>query len=236
MSRAVFVKHYREPARCAAARAHLEWFGHLDSGVRLPQLRAATATSLALEHLDGRHASTSNLEDVAAVLGRLHGTAYVRELHAADLDQPFRTMTNLTIADFPTGRRRAMAAVGVDTLHLPVALYKDANVRNVIVTATGPAMVDFDDLTLAPFGYDLAKLLVSAAMTHGSVPLDRIEAAAAAYNGAVETAGGPPASCSLAQLVAYAEGNHLLTARYLHRNGYRYAWPTIRPWPDPTYR
>ena len=40
--------------------------------------------------------------------------------------------------------------------------------RNVLVTPSGPALVDFDDLTLAPFGYDLAKLVVSTAMTFGT--------------------------------------------------------------------
>ena len=45
------------------------------------------------------------------------------------------------------------------------------------MTATGPAIVDFDDLTLAPFGYDLAKLVVSTAMTHGPLPAEAITAA-----------------------------------------------------------
>jgi Ser/Thr protein kinase RdoA (MazF antagonist) len=233
MTPVVFVKSYSDPARCATARAHLEWLAQLGSGVLLPRLCVATATSLVLERLDGRHAGLSDLVAVGAALGRLHGVAYERELHAASLNQPFRTATGLTIAGFSTGRLPALAAAGVSSAGLSAALYKDTNIRNVVVTTTGPAMVDFDDLTLAPFGYDLAKLVVSAAMTYGAMPVARIEAARAAYNRHVGLAGGPSAPCSLAQLMGYTEIHHLLTARYLRRNGYRHAWPTVRPWRPP---
>jgi hypothetical protein len=33
-----------------------------------------------------------------------------------------------------------------------------------------PVTIDFDDLTLVPFCYDLAKLIVTLAMTHGPIP------------------------------------------------------------------
>ncbi len=51
----------------------------------------------------------------------------------------------------------------------PAAFYKDANPRNFLITPAGPVTVDFDDLTLAPFGYDLAKLVVTLAMTYGAL-------------------------------------------------------------------
>jgi hypothetical protein len=236
MSPAIFVKRYSDPVRCAAAREHLEWLVQLGSGARLPRLYGGTATRLVLEHLDGQDAGTSDLATIATVLGRLHGIAYTRELDAARLDEPFRTTTGLTIADFHSGRRHAIAAVGADTADLPVAVYKDTNIRNIIITATGPAIVDFDDLTLAPFGYDLAKLVVSAAMTNGHIPARRIETAVSRYNSQVEAAGGPPAPCSMTQFAVYTEMHHLLTARYLNRNGYQHCWPAVRPWPNPIDR
>jgi Ser/Thr protein kinase RdoA (MazF antagonist) len=234
MSAAVFIKRYAAPARGVAARAHLRWLQQLDSGVRLPHLHPGTATHLVLEHLDGRPPHISDLPELGAVLGRLHGTAYAHELHAAHLDRPFTTGSGLTIADFPTGRREILAQIGVDPTSLPAAIYKDANRRNFVITVTGPAPVDFDDLTLAPFGYDLAKLVVSTAMTYGFLTIEQIVMALAAYTHSVEATGGPADSCSPAQLAGYAEVHHLLTVRYLHRNGYRHPWPTVRPWPTPT--
>ncbi|WP_420867541.1 hypothetical protein [Amycolatopsis rubida] len=90
-------------------------------------------------------------------------------------------------------------------------------------------MVDFDDLTLAPFGYDLAKLVVSTGMTHGTLRSEATEAALAVYN---ICAGRPDdaTACTFGQLRVYAEFHHRLTARYLHRNGYCHAWPDVRPW------
>jgi hypothetical protein len=236
MTPAVFVKRYNDPARCAAAHAHLRWLQQLGSGVRLPHLNPGTASHLVLERLDGRAPEPENLPGLAAVLGRLHGTAYARELHAARLDQPFHTRYGVTIPDFYTGRRHALAKAGVDPSGLPAAVYKDANHRNFIVTTNGVAIVDFDDLTLAPFGYDLAKLVVSTSMTFGAPTRGLVGAALATYTRGVEATGGPAGSCSAAQLARYAEVHHLLTAKYLHRNGYQHPWPTVRPWPVPTAR
>jgi hypothetical protein len=236
MSPAVFVKRYRDPARGVAAQAHLRWLQQLDSGVRLPQLHPSTATHLLLERLDGRPPEPADLPDLAIALGQLHGSAYARELHAARLDWPFDTTLGITILDFRTSRRHALSRLGLTCAHLPAAVYKDANVRNFILTTSGPALVDFDDLTLAPFGYDLAKLVVSTAMTYGLLAGAQIEQTRAAYTHSVETAGGPADSCTPAQLADYAEIHHMLTARYLHRNGYQHCWPLVRPWTAPATR
>ncbi len=232
MSPTPYVKRYSDPVRGQAARAHLEWLTRLGSGVRMPDAYRSDATRLVMERVTGRHAGPGDLEVVAVTLGRLHGTAHVRHLHAARLDRPF-TADGLTIADFHTGRHEVLAEFGVDTAGLPAALYKDTNLRNVLITDTGPALVDFDDLTLAPFGYDLAKLVVSIAMTHSCIPADHIEGARRAYTASAETAGGPAAACTTEQFVAYAEIHHRLTARYLYHHGYQYLWPTVRPWPEP---
>ncbi|PSK64841.1 hypothetical protein B0E53_03215 [Micromonospora sp. MH33] len=233
MSPAAFVKRYVDPARGVAARTHLQWLEQLGSNVRLPHLYPGTATHLVFEHLDGTPPQQRDLPDLAAALGQMHGTAYARELHTAHLDRPLHTRTGATLSAFHAGRHAVLAQVGVDPTGLPAAFYKDANPRNFIITATGPAVVDFDDLTLAPFGYDLAKLIVSAAMTFGTLDSHQVEDAFAAYTRHVETTGGPTHSCTFTQLTRYAEMHHLLTARYLHRNGYRHPWPAVRPWPAP---
>jgi hypothetical protein len=229
-----FIKRYPDPARAQAAHTHLRWLALLRSGVRLPhQYPSGDATQLVLERLNGRSAQPGDLPDIAAALGRLHGTAHARRLHAADLEQPFLT-DGLTIPDFTIGRHPVLDELGITVSGQPVALYKDANIRNAVITADGPALVDFDDLTLAPFGYDLAKLLVSTSMTHGRQSGRLVEAALHAYNQHVEAAHGPPHSCTPAQLTSYAEVHDALTRRYLHRNGYQYAWPDVRPRPHPT--
>ena len=98
----------------------------------------------------------------------------------------------------------------------PAAFYKDANRRNFLITPAGPVTVDFDDLTLAPFGYDLAKLVVSLSMTYGALGSARITAALGAYNAATRHL---PAVMPVTreQLMAWAEIHHILTSRYLGR-------------------
>ncbi|MEV0898182.1 phosphotransferase [Actinoplanes sp. NPDC049802] len=228
MSSTAFVKRYRDPACGLAAQAHLRWWDDLGAGIRLPHRFPGTATHLILERISGHTPELGDLPQVAAALGRLHGIAYARHLHQAHLDRPFDTGAGLTIADFYTGRHRVLADSGLDTAGLPAAVYKDANIRNFLITKSGPALLDFDDLTLAPFGYDLAKLVVSAVMTTGSSALSYTTALLAIYNDHVTAAGGPAAPCTLWQFASYADIHGLLTARYLHTNGYRHPWPAGR--------
>lgn len=233
MTSAVFIKHYTNPAKGVAAQAHLRWLQQLDSGIRLPHLYPSTATHLILERLPGRPPGPDDLPAMADVLGHLHGSVYARELHAAQLDRPFDADVGVALPAFPDGRGHALTQLGHSWHGAPAAFYKDANLRNFLITPTGPAVLDFDDLTLAPFGYDLAKLVVSIAMTFGPLSIEQIEAALTTYAGSVTTAGGPDSPCSVPQLAGYAEAHHLLTAKYLHRNGYQHAWPDVRPWPTP---
>jgi hypothetical protein len=233
LSSAVFVKRYTDPARGLAAQAHLRWLRQLDSGIRLPHLYPSIATHLVFERLSGRLPGPGDLAVLADALGQLHGSAYARELHAARLGHPFEADTGTALPAFPDGREHALAQLGRSWFGAPAAFYKDANLRNFVITPSGPAVVDFDDLTLAPFGYDLAKLVVSTAMTFGPLRRKQIEAALTTYARSVETAGGPHQPCSLPQLASYTEVHHLLTAKYLHQNGYQHAWPDVRPWPAP---
>jgi hypothetical protein len=228
-----FIKEYTDPSRAAAARAHRQWLAALDSGIRLPGLNPGGSSHLVFEHLDGVFPQAEDLLGVAEALGDLHAVAYRRELHAARLDQAFHCGTGLVIADFLTPRPSLPVGLAAPWAGLPVALYKDTNLRNVILTIDGPALVDFDDLTLAPFGYDLAKLVVSIAMTYGRVPESTITTALDAYNSRAAGAAGPAARCPLDRFRQFAEVHHQLTAVYLGRHGYQYPWTAVRPWPHP---
>ncbi|MGH3801082.1 MAG: phosphotransferase [Pseudonocardiaceae bacterium] len=232
MTSAEFAKRYPDQRHATMAIAHRDWLSGLESGVRLPALRSATARELVFEHLGTRHPDADDLADLAQALGRLHAAAYLRHLHAARLDEPFHTRHGLTITDFITPRRTALEKIPLPVTGRPAALYKDANIRNFLLTDDGVAIVDFDDLTLAPFGYDLAKLVVSAAMTHGRLDPHMIELALDTYNSHTAEV-GRFTECPMRQLRVYAEFHHLLTAPYLHRNGYRHPWPRVRPWPAP---
>ncbi|MEO3746128.1 phosphotransferase [Plantactinospora sp. B5E13] len=241
MTSNLFLKWYDDPQRCLAAAAHHAWLTSLESGVRLPHLVTRTDRHLAFERLPGRTPEVADLPRVASVLGRLNDAAYRRELHSARLDQPHTTSTGLTLPDFTAPRRealhRAARVTGIDLAALdailerpgrPTAFYKDPNVRNYLLKGEIVAIVDFDDLTLAPIGYDLAGLLVTASMTYGRLSQRTLMGCADAYRAAIA-----PNSCDLDELRQYAELHHLLTLRYLGTNGYRHPWPTVRPWPDP---
>ena len=112
----------------------------------------------------------------------------------------------------------------------PAAFYKDANPRNFLITPDGtPVTIDFDDLTLAPFGYDLAKLIVTLAMTHGPIPGAAITEALRAYNLAANgyCPALPPVTWN--ELMAWAEIHHILTARYADDGRYPFPWDQARP-------
>lgn len=229
MTQGEFVKRYPNQERATRAVAHHDWLSGLESGVRLPVLRSATTRELVFEHIGSRHPNADDLAVLAQALGSLHAAAYTRHLHAARLDKPFHTPHGLIISDFVTPRRTALETMPLPVTRRPVALYKDANIRNFLLTDGGVAIVDFDDLTLAPFGYDVAKLVVSTAMTHGQLDPHMVELALETYN--AHTAGtGRHTTCSTGQLRVYAEFHHLLTARYLDQNGYCHSWPEVRPW------
>ncbi|QIS23464.1 hypothetical protein [Nocardia terpenica] len=95
------------------------------------------------------------------------------------------------------------------------------------LTPTGTVtLVDFDDLGLAPFGYDLAKLVVSAAMTHGQLGPALIETTLDAYNTALSD---PETTCPAPRFRYFAELHHHFTSKYLHQHGYQYSWNQVRP-------
>lgn len=238
----VFSKHYTDPHRARAAAAHHTWLDRL--GAPTPSLLAINGTQIDLEYIYGRHAAPRDIPTVAALLGRIHGTAHRTTLRAAAMNNAVPLEDGQTIDGFAAVRsaaiRRRLAA-GVPGPLLdpdeaealldgaedrPPAFYKDTNVRNVLISTAGPVLIDFDDLTLAPSGYDLAKLLITTAMTYGRLPPGLIEGSLAAYNHAAKSA----LACALSDLISWIEIHHILTSPYFGQHGYRHSWHTLRPW------
>ncbi|MEU9832975.1 phosphotransferase [Streptosporangium sp. NPDC048047] len=245
MSPAPFTKPYSTPEKLQRAVAHHAWLSEHAPSLRLPPIVALRAGHIDFAFINGRHALLADVPTVAAALGHAHAAAYASDLHRARLTTAHPLPGGGDLADFVSPRvaalrRRHHAGLATsDELaalqpllepdpDAPAAFYKDTNPRNVLITASGePVMVDFDDLTLAPFGYDLAKLLVTVAMTHGSIPPESFTTALTSYNQPLADAGLTPVP--LARFIGYADLHHLLTLPYLGRGGYRHPWPTVRP-------
>jgi hypothetical protein len=246
-----FVKTYPTEQARAAAERHHRWLTTHARPLVLPALIAAGDTSLEFTRVIGRHAHPNDVVRIAAHLGNAHGAAWASTLHAARMDQPHPCGPEGAIADFLGPRRAALhsrhrtghlQSTGLGTLESiltaavsePVAFYKDTNPRNVLLTAHGHLVtVDVDDLTLAPFGYDLAKLIITLAMTHGRLPGGFIRRALDSYNTAAALHSTSLGHVDLWHLSRYATLHHILTAPYLGRNGYQHRWPAVQPddWP-----
>jgi Ser/Thr protein kinase RdoA (MazF antagonist) len=241
-------KHYPDADSCRIAVANYRWLSRLEPALRLPALLAIGPARLDFAFVPGRHAEPNDLAVIAANLGTVHATAHIVDLDRARLDRDHLTAGGHLIPDFVAHRIpvicRRLASGMVHEPHLdadqaialmqgavggPATFYKDTNLRNLLVTPTGPVTVDFDDLALAPFGYDLAKLVVTLAMTHGPIPAHRITAALSAYNTAVEDRLTGFARVGWTQLLGWANIHHILTSPYLGSGGYRHRWEQ----PDP---
>ncbi|GAA1393462.1 phosphotransferase [Catellatospora coxensis] len=239
----LFVKRYADPARRQRAHDNHRWLTSLSSAVVIPAIVDAAEDRLVFEAIDGRPATAADLAQLAQAIGRIHASA-TSHLATARIDQPHQ-LDAMVIPDFITPRLdkllRAATRLGLPpdmaeyalttAAPSPAGLYKDSNLRNFLITGGEVAVVDFDDLTLAPHCYDLAKLIVSIVMTHGRLPAAAAQDALDAYHDPI----GPPL-CTSDGLRVWAELNWLLTADHLGRNGYQHPWPELRPWPDPLDR
>ncbi len=243
----MYLKHYRDDASRHRAEQNYRWLAGLPGPLRLPRLRDHQGPVLAFEDIRGRQAEPGDLMMLAGHLGAIHAAAHTAELRHARLGVCFRTASGHEIPGF-LGKRLAATARELESGRVPgaalstgearallhgacggpAAFYKDANRRNFLITPAGPVTVDFDDLTLAPFGYDLAKLVVSLSMTYGALGSARITAALDAYNTATRHLPGVM-PVTREQLMAWAEIHHILTSRYLGRAGYRHSWHAVRP-------
>jgi Ser/Thr protein kinase RdoA (MazF antagonist) len=248
-----YLKRYPDPRTRQHALANYFWLVELESAVLLPRLLSTSdGERLMFEHVNGRHAHAEDLPLLAACLGGMHGDAYARELHQARLPQRYRTRDGHTLPGFPDGRIDAVArelrSGRVPDARLsvheaqelimdadgPAAFYKDANPRNFLITSEGSLVtIDFDDLTLAPFGYDLAKLIVTLAMTHGLIPATDIATTLTSYNEAAARHCQSLPGVTLEELMGWAEIHHILTSRYASDGRYPYRWDQARPGPAP---
>jgi hypothetical protein len=243
--RRVFTKHYADTHRAHAAAAHHHWLTRL--GAPTPRLLAVQDRRVDLEHITGHHVRPDDVPAVAELLGRLHAAAHATTSSLSTMDGALVLDGGHAVPGFVAGRiaaiSRRLASGGVPDprftedeakrlLHAaadqPAAFYKDTNVRNVLITARGPVLIDFDDLTLAPFGYDLAKLLLTTAMTYGHLPTALIGTALAIYNRTTVGFAGTRVQCSLTELFVWIEIHHILTSPYFGRNGYYHSWHTLR--------
>ncbi|MGW2867895.1 phosphotransferase [Kitasatospora sp. NPDC001225] len=240
-----FTKTYTDPQLQQRTLAHYRWIARINPDVRISEVVQVRPTTIDFEHLDGHHGTTDDLVALAGLLGHQHTTAHTRDLHAARLDAP-HTSGDVTIASFADSRReRLHRLLGTGTVPgpiltreaidgwleraatMPAAFYKDADPRNFLITNTRVAVIDFDSLTLAPFGYDLAKIVVTTAMTTGPLPEGTIRQAVAAYNRHPGQHGLP--GCSWREFAAWCEFHHILTTPYHGTNGYQFSWHAIRP-------
>ncbi len=244
-----FAKRYPDPGARQRAAGNYAWLAGLAPAAYLPRmLPAPDPGHLSFEHVAGRHALPGDLTVLAVVLGNLHAVVHERQLNRARLHAPFTTPNGRVLPAFPDRRLDAVArelqAGRVPGARLtaseareliaaadgPAAIYKDANPRNFLITpAGGVVMLDFDDLTLAPFGYDLAKLVVTTAMTHGPLPRDAITAALGSYNTAAARHQESPPGVSWDELMRWAEVHHILTSRYAADGRYPFRWDQARP-------
>lgn len=244
-----FVKHYASSSARQAAEANYRWLAGLETRLRLPELTAASGPVLCFERIEGRCARPEDLVMLAAHLGDVHGSAHAAELHQARLNQPYRAVRGHMLPSFPHRRADAVArelragnVPGNELMSVargqrllagadgPAAFYKDANPRNFLITPDGlPVTIDFDDLTLAPFGYDLAKLVVTLAMTYGALPGEQIAAALCAYNTAAARPCAALPGVTWAELMNWAEIHRILTSRYAADGRYPRRWHEVRP-------
>lgn len=244
-----FTKRYEAPGQVAAAARHHAWLTAHARPLRLPALTVVGPTSLTYEWIDGRPARAEDLLPLAGLLGDAHGAAWNSDLRPASLNTPHRFQDGTAFGDYigprDTALRRrleqgylpgrsalhAMLGLLEKTAEGPTAFYKDSNPRNFIVTEAGDIYaVDTDDLTLAPMGYDLAKLVATLVLTYGPLPAPAIDAALLAYNEAAERHHAGLGTTDRQRLADFLALHAVLTAPYIGRNGYLDIWvPQPRP-------
>ncbi|MEW1996928.1 phosphotransferase [Streptomyces coelicoflavus] len=244
MNLAPFTKHYPTPERAAGAVRHYRWINEHAKPLRQPALRTMGPDSLTFERIEGRSVRPGDLPHMAELLGHAHGAAWASDLRSASLDTPHRFQDGTAFGDYLGLREKALrrrheqgylpnkaalyAMLGLleATAQGPCAFYKDSNPRNFIITSTQDIVaVDTDDLSLAPMGYDLAKLIATLHLTYGPLRDQAVNAALLAYNAAARSHDARLGTTDRGRLDSFLGLHAVLTAPYVGRNGYRYALP-----------
>ncbi|WP_330457444.1 phosphotransferase [Streptomyces sp. NBC_00820] len=239
-----FTKHYATWERATRAVRHYRWINEHAKPLRQPALHAVGSDSLTFERIEGRSVRPEDLPRMAELLGHAHGAAWASDLQSASLGTPHRFQDGTTFDDYLSPReialrRRheqgylpnkaalyAMLSLLKATAQGPCAFYKDSNPRNFIVTSTQDIVaVDTDDLSLAPMGYDLAKLIAALHLTYGPLTDQAVNAALHAYNAAARSHGARLGTTDRGQLDSFLGLHAVLTAPYVGRNGYHYSLP-----------
>ncbi|GGX75935.1 phosphotransferase [Streptomyces hiroshimensis] len=239
-----FTKGYVSARQAAEAARHYHWLTAHARPLLQPALTAVAPASLTFAWVEGRHAEPHDLPRLAGMLGDAHGAAWTSDLHHASLAMPHTFRDGAPFPDYVACRKVALRkrleqghlrdasvldmllALLEETAGGPVAFYKDSNPRNFLITTDGTIFtVDTDDLTLAPFGYDLAKLITTLVMTHGPIEPPGIEQALDLYNAAASRHDTRLAATDLQRLHAFLTLHVHLTAPYTGRNGYRFGIP-----------
>ncbi|MFI5756232.1 phosphotransferase [Streptomyces sp. NPDC051569] len=249
MTFAQFTKRYDTPERAAAAARHYRWLHQHAKPLRQPTLHLAGPYSLTFERIEGRPARPEDLPRIAELLGHAHGVAWRSDLRSASQGTAHHFHDGTRFDDYlgprQTALRRrheqghlpdkaslhAMLCLLNGTARGPFAFYKDSNPRNFIITPAGDIVtVDTDDLSLAPMGYDLAKLIATLHLTYGPLTEQAVKAALFAYNTAAGRYDAGLGATDRARLDDYLTLHAVLTAPYIGRNGYDYGLP---PYPRP---
>ncbi|MGW1194404.1 phosphotransferase [Streptomyces sp. NPDC002536] len=239
-----FIKSYRGTRQAAEAARHYHWLATHARPLLQPTLTATAPASLTFAWIEGRHAAPHDLPRLAGMLGDAHGAAWTSDLHHASLAMPHAFRDGALFPDYVACREVALrkrleqgylpdasvlamlVTLLEETAEGPVAFYKDSNPRNFLITADGTIFtVDTDDLTLAPFGYDLAKLITALIMTHGPIKPPDIGRALDLYNEAASRHDARLGTTDLQRLHAFLTLHVHLTAPYVGRNGYRFSVP-----------
>ncbi len=243
-----YTKSYPTVSRLNRALQNHLWLKEL----RTCQLAEVSAVDRAdarveLGWVHGRHPRLDDVDRVCRELGRFHGTLLTEALAPRLAELPGFAESRVDALAAAMGNFSAPAQMRENVerfvllcdQQLPQAIYKDSNLRNLVIEDETVTHLDYDDLTRAPIGYDLAKFLLSVSLTFGVSP--PIDAALAAYCDSAAVAGAerqllgvPPG-----MVEAMLEINWLLTAPYAGANGYIHAHKTRRSvvewWLDPRY-